>query len=345
MNDFLSENVLAPDDAALVDQICESYESARQQGRAAQIEQYVNEAPEHVRATLLFHLLLLELDEQTQTGKLPKPADYHSRFPDHESSINAAFQHAGLDPALAETHNGSLSGTSQVEPQRTVTAVTPKPPQSFGVYTVIDQLGAGGMGCVYKARHQHMDRLAAVKTITPEALKSKGAKQRFLQEVKVAAQLDHPNIVTTYHADQQDDTFYLVMEHVDGRDLAALVKAEGPLPVDTALDYILQAAAGLQYAHDQGIIHRDVKPHNLLVDGTGQLKILDMGLARFSILTNRTKTPGGSPRPSRSWAPATTSRPSRPKTPATSTAGPTSTPSAAPSTTSSPASPSTHATP
>ncbi|MHC4402607.1 MAG: serine/threonine protein kinase [Planctomycetota bacterium] len=151
----------------------------------------------------------------------------------------------------------------------------------LGNYVVVDKLGEGGMGQVFKARHRRMDRLVALKTLPPAATRSKGLVERFQREVKAAAQLSHPNVVTAHDADEAGGLHFLVMEYVEGKDLASLVRAEGPLPVDRAVDYILQTAQGLEYAHGRGIIHRDIKPSNLLVDPDGTVKILDMGLARF----------------------------------------------------------------
>ncbi|MHB8902245.1 MAG: serine/threonine protein kinase [Thermoguttaceae bacterium] len=151
----------------------------------------------------------------------------------------------------------------------------------FGNYVVLDQIGAGGMGVVLKARHGKMDRIVAVKVLPEKMLKSPAAVDRFYREVKAAARLSHPNIVTAHDAGESDGTHYLVLEYVEGQDLADLVKERGALPVDETIDYILQAARGLGYAHGQGIVHRDIKPANLLLDASGTLKILDMGLARF----------------------------------------------------------------
>lgn len=151
----------------------------------------------------------------------------------------------------------------------------------FGKYVVLQKLGQGGMGVVLKARHQCMDRLVAVKMLPPSAMQAPESVQRFYQEVKAAAQLTHPNIVTAYDAGEHEGVHYLVMEYIDGQDLARIVQARGPLSVEDALDYTVQAARGLDYAHQRGIIHRDVKPANLLVDVEGTVKILDMGLARL----------------------------------------------------------------
>jgi serine/threonine protein kinase len=151
----------------------------------------------------------------------------------------------------------------------------------FGYYVVFDKIGEGGMGVVLKARHQRMDRVVAVKVLPQESLKSTDAVERFYREVKAAARLSHPNIVTAFDAGEHEGNHYFVMEYVEGQDLSHLGHARGPLPVTEALDYIVQAARGLEYAHNQGIVHRDIKPANLLLDASGTVKILDMGLARF----------------------------------------------------------------
>ena len=111
---------------------------------------------------------------------------------------------------------------------------------------------------------------------------SPDAVKRFQHEVKAAARLDHPNIVAAHDAGDHHGTHYLVMQYVDGKDLGAIVKERGPLPISQAVDYIIQTARGLQYAHKQNIVHRDIKPSNLLVDKEGRVKILDMGLARIA---------------------------------------------------------------
>jgi serine/threonine-protein kinase len=150
----------------------------------------------------------------------------------------------------------------------------------FGEYVVLDKLGQGGMGIVLKAQHRRMDRIVAVKMILGSALKSPDAVKRFYREVKAAAKLMHTNIVAAHDAGEHEGGHYLVMEYVEGKDLSAVVKDNGPLPVSKAVDYIIQAARGLEYAHKRGIIHRDIKPANLLLDKEGTVKILDMGLAR-----------------------------------------------------------------
>ena len=152
----------------------------------------------------------------------------------------------------------------------------------FGEYVILKKLGEGGMGQVFKAVHRRMERLAAIKVLSAKSLDSPDAVKRFRQEVKIAAKLNHHNIVATYDASEQSGTHYLAMEYVDGRDLATLVKRGGPLSVAQAVGYVIQAAKGLEYAHSKGVVHRDIKPGNLLLDSEGTIKILDMGLARIN---------------------------------------------------------------
>lgn len=151
----------------------------------------------------------------------------------------------------------------------------------FGDYVVIDKLGQGGMGTVLLAKHRRMERMVAIKVLPVTVLESKDAVARFYQEVKVAGQLTHPNIVHAYDAGEHHGFHYLVMEYVKGHDLAQMLSHMGPIPASLTLDYVLQAASGLEYAHRMKIIHRDIKPSNLLLDDEGNIKILDMGLARI----------------------------------------------------------------
>jgi len=152
---------------------------------------------------------------------------------------------------------------------------------AFGQYVLLDLIGAGGMGQVFKARHRSMDRMVALKILPARLLELPDAVKRFHREVRAAARLSHPNIVTAHDAGEHDDLHYLVMEYVEGEDLGRIVSQRGPLPVAQAVDCTLQAARGLRYAHEHGVVHRDIKPANLLLDPQGTVKILDMGLARI----------------------------------------------------------------
>ena len=153
--------------------------------------------------------------------------------------------------------------------------------QGHSRYRVLEQLGAGGMGEVYKAEHRLMGRAVALKVIRSQLTTSPTAVSRFRNEVRSAARLSHPNIVAAFDAENVGAIHFLVMEFVDGENLEEHVSRVGALPVSTALSVTRQVAAGLQHAFEHGMVHRDIKPQNLMLDADGRARILDFGLARF----------------------------------------------------------------
>jgi serine/threonine protein kinase len=156
----------------------------------------------------------------------------------------------------------------------------------LGQYHILDYIGQGGMGRVYKAMHRTMKRVVALKVLANELVKTEKARRLFKHEVRAAAQLVHPNIVTAYDANKVAGRYFLVMEYVDGPNLDQLVRRRGPMPVSLACEIGRQTALGLQYAFEMGMVHRDIKPANLLLQRGGlatvvTVKILDFGLARL----------------------------------------------------------------
>ncbi|MGP0065469.1 MAG: serine/threonine protein kinase [Isosphaeraceae bacterium] len=146
-----------------------------------------------------------------------------------------------------------------------------------GRYIILDRIGSGSMGRVYKAHHVMMDRVVALKIISPEIASNDRVVARFQREMKLVGRLDHPNVVRAFDADQIQRVLYIVMEYVPGYSLGERLK-RGPIPPLEMIDYAAQAAQGLAHAHDQGIVHRDIKPSNMLLNREGRIKILDLGL-------------------------------------------------------------------
>jgi serine/threonine protein kinase len=153
--------------------------------------------------------------------------------------------------------------------------------EQLGQYLLLEKLGQGGMGAVYKAFHNRLKRVVAIKKLPAERMNDTAAVARFHREMEAIGQLDHPHIIRATDAGEAEGHHFLVMEFVDGLDLARLVECCGPLAVADACALIHQAAVGLQYIHERRLVHRDIKPSNLMLNLAGQVKILDLGLARL----------------------------------------------------------------
>jgi serine/threonine protein kinase len=152
--------------------------------------------------------------------------------------------------------------------------------KTIGEYTLLEELGGGGMGRVFRAVHRKLHREVAVKVLPQTALQSRESVERFQRETHALAKLSHVNIVAVHDAGIVEGTHYFVMDLVDGKDLSRLVHDDGPLSPERAVDCVLQVARGLEYAHASGVIHRDIKPSNLMLDARGKVQILDLGIAR-----------------------------------------------------------------
>ena len=152
---------------------------------------------------------------------------------------------------------------------------------SFGRYALLDHIGQGARGRVFKARHRLMDRVVALKVLLPDNALSETAVSRFFREMKIVGLLDHPNVVRAIDADVHEGCPYIVMEYLDGDDLEHVFARRGPLPPEEVIEYMAQAARGLAHAHEKGVIHRDVKPTNLFLVNTGVVKVLDLGFGEL----------------------------------------------------------------
>jgi WD40 repeat protein len=193
------------------------------------------------------------------TGNTPSPSQAGSPTTGTLAVLNPTFDEAALPPEL----------------------------RNHPRYRILRKLGEGGMGAVYEAEHKMMERVVAVKVIAPGLVDSPDAIKRFQREVRAAAKLEHANIVRAYDAEQAGDLQLLAMEFVGGRSLTEVLHKNKPLPIANACHYVRQAALGLQHAFEQGMVHRDLKPQNLMLTPKGVVKILDFGLAKLASEQNR----------------------------------------------------------
>jgi serine/threonine-protein kinase len=152
-----------------------------------------------------------------------------------------------------------------------------------GRYRIVRKLGSGGMADVYLAEDEELGRRIAIKILNDRHANDESFVERFRREAKNAAGLSHPNIVSIYDRGEAEGTYYIAMEYLDGRSLKELVVARGPLPIPDAVDATRQVLAALRFAHRKGVVHRDIKPHNVMADADGRLKVTDFGIARAGV--------------------------------------------------------------
>ncbi len=158
-----------------------------------------------------------------------------------------------------------------------------------GRYQIIRKLGAGGMANVYLAQDQELGRRVAIKILDDRHARDDQFIERFRREAQHAAGLSHPNVVSVYDRGEAEGTYYIAMEYVEGRTLKELLVARGPSPLGIAIDYTRQILSALRFAHRSGIVHRDIKPHNVIVDGDGRVKVMDFGIARAGAAAQMTE--------------------------------------------------------
>jgi hypothetical protein len=277
----------------LAEAIWQVMEERAEAGEPIWAEEYLGRFPAlESQPACAVDVIYAEFILRRRRGQGPAPSDYLQRFPRYAELLRRQFllhevlgSGAGSRSALAVEPAASTDGAGIAS-----TAVGPAIAADefrwpgfpdLGNYTVQQCIGRGGMGAVFCAMHRRMNRVVALKVLPPELTEKPDAVGRFQREVETAAQLVHPRIVTAYDADEAHGIHFLVMEYVPGTNLADHVARHGPLSADEALDVVLQAAEGLAYTHQRGVVHRDVKPANLIRDAAGNVRVLDVGLARI----------------------------------------------------------------
>ncbi len=254
---------LSPTTQVRVNQLCDQFEQLWQSNSCPELDAFVLGLADTELLCAIRELVDIDVEYRKRSRLLIDIDSYLARFPMLEREwLESRIDSPVLVASLPVAEPKSLSGLKQL-----------------GDYTILDELGAGGMGQVYRAEHRLMGRQVAIKILKDSRSRDTTSRLRFQREVQTLARLSHPNIVIAYDAREEQGVLYLVTELVDGEDLANLVRHKGPLkPVD-AMYFAWQAAKGLKYAHDQGIVHRDVKPSNLILQRKRLVKVLDLGLA------------------------------------------------------------------
>ncbi len=308
--DGLSSGDLSSQTARQIDDLCDQFEQAWRANRSAPpaIEDFWPPALEYELSKSEVHLLLKELvildlkyRQRSGLSDTLNPEHYFVRFPGCRAIIAEAFHIAGFDVSASfvssshedtsripmETSSGfnlvSSPGMPSDADSPHLKSTIDELSRQLGDYEIQEELGHGGMGVVYRAFDPVMHRTVAIKVLTEDRTDSQEAVERFRREIRLLANLNHENIVRAFHAkvDPETNTHYLVMEHVAGVDLDALVQRLGRLSIPDACELVRQAAVGLQHAHENRLIHRDIKPSNLMLTSRGQVKVLDLGLARL----------------------------------------------------------------
>jgi serine/threonine-protein kinase len=277
---------LALDDWKRLDAICDRFEAAchasEEDGNAApELSAFLDEVTGPARARLFRDLLALDLEYRTDRGDVPTASDYRDRFPEFAAEIEVAFT-----PTRGSDLRVNINGSQADAPTRAGSATRRSVPADTlpqvllaAGYELLEELGRGGMGVVYRAKHVPLNRLVALKLIRPDRFASRAESARFQNEAEAVAKLDHPRIVTIYEVGRLSGLDYFSMRLIEGTSLAERLDAyAGDFQASARL--LGQVAEAVHHAHQRGILHRDLKPANILLDTEGEPHVADFGLAK-----------------------------------------------------------------
>jgi serine/threonine protein kinase len=251
----------------LLEKACDQFEAALKAGERPRIEFYLESMPEQGWSALLRELLALDLAYRPLGSDRPTVEEYLARFPDDEVVVRAAFLTLGSNDCTALAHPA---------PEATV---PPARPERIGRYRIERLAGQGSFGLVYVAQDEQLNRPVAIKVPHPRLIWRPEDARAYLEEARTVASLDHPHIVPVYDVGSTEQfPCYVVSKFIDGENLAARIEQERPTGEQTA-ELVATVAEALQYAHTRGLVHRDVKPGNILIDASGRAFITDFGLA------------------------------------------------------------------
>ncbi len=272
-----------------IESLCTQFEAEFQRGERPELSQYLQQVEAAHRETLFFELLCIELNYRRLEGHAPEPEDYCPQYSDYEPAILSAFE----ETTVQQLETIPLPADFTPADQTSKSLLTPG--GTFAGHSLIKQLGRGGMGEVYLAKQPQTGRQVALKVMRREMLRDdetgdNDAMERFCREARALARVAHPNIVSIFEAGEHEGQPYFSMEYVAGGSLRQKLN-DGPLDVRQAARYAMQAAEGLQAAHENDLVHRDVSPGNVLIDeATGIARVSDFGLAKISGEPSQTAT-------------------------------------------------------